>query len=211
MTLLRNIAISIILIGPFIAPSLSFPEIEVSLKNGGTIIADGCMETGDMLVCSKLGGFFEIKRNDISDYKEITAKQPAIQAARADYSGPVHRDSGEDGIFASDATDPARGGPDYTRQDDAPAVEHGNRTLADKKLDRITRKKMELTSVRKKLMKEREQLHKDVKNAVVIKTGKQLREILKRISDLDARTAEFNREIDKLNKEEQAIIEKLEK
>lgn len=211
MTFLRNIAISIILIGPFIAPPLSFPEIEISLKNGGTIIADGCRETGDRLICSKLGGFFEIEKNDISGYKEITAKHPAIHEAPADSSVPAPGDSGEDGIFATDATDPAEGGPDYTRQDDAPTVEHGNRKWADKNLDRITRKKLELTAVRKKLMKEREQLRKDVKNAGVIKTGKQLREILKRISDLDARAAKFNKEIDKLNKEEQSIIEELEK
>ncbi|MEC4676841.1 MAG: hypothetical protein VST72_07995 [Nitrospirota bacterium] len=213
MTFLRNIAISIILISPFIAPPLSFPEIEISLKNGGTIIAEGCSEKDDLLICSKLGGFFEIEKNDVSDYKEITSKQPVYHEAPENSSEPAPGDSPEAGIYVSDATEPANGGPDYTGQgqDNAPAVEHGNRKRADKKLDRITRKKMELTAVRKKLMKERDLLHKDVKNAGVIKTGKQLREILKRMSDLDARTARFNREIDKLSKEEQAIIEELEK
>jgi len=60
---------------------------------------------------------------------------------------------------------------------------------------------------RNRLIKEREQLHEDVKNAGVVRTQEQIDAIVKRITDLEARINGFNDEVKRLNDEESKLIE----
>lgn len=75
------------------------------------------------------------------------------------------------------------------------------------RLDQITERKSVLQPERDKLIREREQLHADVKNAGVIRTRGQLNAITTRITELEARINGFNAEVKKLNEEEKAILD----
>lgn len=75
------------------------------------------------------------------------------------------------------------------------------------RFDQITERKRVLQPEREKFIKEREQLHADVKNVGVVRTQGQIDAIAKRITDLEARINSFNAEVKKLNEEEKAIID----
>ncbi len=76
-----------------------------------------------------------------------------------------------------------------------------------KRLDEINERKAVMKPERERLIKEREQLHEDVKNAGVVRFQEQIDAIAKRITDLEARINGFNEEVKKLNEEEKAMID----
>src|SRR5512135_2762062 len=52
-------------------PSVSYADIKVTLTNGREIIADSCEWEGGRLVCTKMGGTFDIEKQDVAGVKEI--------------------------------------------------------------------------------------------------------------------------------------------
>ncbi len=77
----------------------------------------------------------------------------------------------------------------------------------EERLDQITQRKLVLQQEREKLIKERQQLHDDVKNTEVIRNQAQLDALKNSISDLETRINAFNEEVKKLNEEEQKILD----
>lgn len=162
-------------------------------------------------------------------------EQPAAAPQSADISRPavVQQPVGQDDVRqgTSSFTDnsaaavsekkqinetpsPAGGPSDGKAETEAKVAQSGEGKLVKgltaeqtARLDQITERKGVLQPERDKLIKEREQLHADVKNAGVIRTKGQLDAITTRITDLEARINSFNAEVKKLNEEEKAIID----
>lgn len=76
-----------------------------------------------------------------------------------------------------------------------------------KRLDEINERKAVLKPERERLIREREQLHEDVRNSGVVRFQEQIDAIARRITDLEARINGFNEEVKKLNEEEKRLIE----
>jgi len=188
--------VSLSLILPLIIVSSSFSEVKILLKNGRSIIADSCTEANGKFVCSRMGGTFDIEKNDVSEAEEITVEkrfsEPETKAEQEETKKP-----------ATDAGDSAK--------PDAGVLIKGATPEAEKRLDRITKRKIDLKTDRDNLIKERDQLHEDVKNAGMVKTQAQLDALKKRIADLENRINAFNDEVKNLNDEEQRIVEGLKK
>ncbi len=77
----------------------------------------------------------------------------------------------------------------------------------EKRLDDFDQRKSEMSARRDLLMKERDQLHLDVKDAGVIRSQDQFDTFKKRIADLETRITGFNEEVRKLNEEQKAFLE----
>jgi chromosome segregation ATPase len=164
-------------------PLAAMSEVKISLKNGRDIMADSCSDSKDRLVCEKLGGTFEIEKKDILETRGITIEHENINESPVPETVPV--------------------GEGQKEADKSSA----------KRLDEITRRKLELKQEREKLSKEREQLRHDAKKMSTLYTypQEQADELNKRISDIEERINRFNEEVKKLNAEESSIIEGLNK
>ena len=75
------------------------------------------------------------------------------------------------------------------------------------RLDQINEKKTAMRTERDRLIKERDQLHQDVKDAGVVRNQEQFDAIKNRISELEKKINSFNDEVNKLNNEEAGILE----
>ena len=173
-------------------------EVKVTLKNGRDIIAESCRDTKDKLICEKMGGTVEIDQKDILDIKGITIER----------SEQIPEEKKEQETAAG-GKEPVKPEADLKRTEKQP---QGN-VIKDlgpedvKRLDQITQRKLVLQPEREKLIKERQQLHDDVKTMEVIRTQAQLDALKNRISDLETRMNAFNEEVKKLNEEEQKILD----
>jgi hypothetical protein len=167
-------------------PSFSSAAVRIELKNGQTIVADECRESGRSLQCYKMGGTFAIEKGDIASVKRTsengTSEEETFPSVRKE---PV----------------PAAGGADHGAEPKNPATD----TRA--KLDRITAQKRALLPQREKLVKERERLQEEVKEAPAWMTVDRFDALKKKISALDEKIKSFNEEVRKLNGEEKAILD----
>jgi chromosome segregation ATPase len=171
-----------------VLPSPSAAAVRIELKNGGTIIADECREADGKMLCYKMGGTFEIEKQDIASMRK-TAAGEAIEEQGASPGQPETKE--EESKTGEDA------GAGH------PAAE------ARKRLREITERKRALLPEREKLFKERERLQKEVKEAPDWMTTDRYGDLEKKISALDERIKSFNGEVQKLNQEEKRLLDSL--
>lgn len=82
---------------------------------------------------------------------------------------------------------------------------------AEKRLAEITKQKLALKKDQEKLVTDREQLHKEIKEAGVVRSQKKLDSFTKRVDTLEERISKFNSNLDNLNKEEEELLRILDK
>jgi hypothetical protein len=171
-----------------LTPALSSAGVKVTLKNGRTVYANWCKETGGKLFCDVAGGTFEIDRKDIVGMMDTTsqASEPASLQEPAAAAG---------------------------EKQPKPVLKQGEVTIVRgltpeqiKRLDQINERKAVLQPERDKLIKERDQLHEDVKNMGVVRYQSQIDSVKQRIADIEARIIAFNDEVKKLNEEESRLL-----
>lgn len=175
--------------------------VMITLKSGRVIIADACREFGSQLRCDLPNGAVEVERQDIESIKEIKIMQRFAVEAQ-----PIASAAGADKKDESDKTAAHANVPGQS----------GNGRLTSsltpeqvKRLDQIVERKTILQPEREPLIKEREQLHEDVKNMGMIRKQSQYDDLKKRISDLEIKISSFNDEVKRLNEEEAGLLDTL--
>ena len=179
-------------------PLAAMSEVRISLKNGRDIIADNCSDSKDKLVCQKMGGTFEVEKKDILEVRNITIKHEKMNEGPV--PEPVPLGEGQKGADKSTA-----GTIDSAKPGEGVLI-RGTNPEQEKRLDEITKRKLELKQERDTLSKDREQLNQDVKAMGTIHKQEQFDEIKKRLSDVEERITRFNEEVKKLNEEEEKIV-----
>lgn len=179
---------SALIIPLLVSASPSFSDVKIELRNGSSITADECRESGAGLLCSKMGGTFEIEKRDIVRIR-------TVKGGRSEDNGAVTPEAG-----AAD-TEKAETG----NAGKIPAGDSDSKGAAANRLEEIRQRKQELNNERGKLIKDREQLQIDIKNAPDWMPAAQHDELNKRNSDLDERIKKFNAEVKELNNEERKI------
>jgi hypothetical protein len=182
-------------------PALSSSEVKITLTNGRTIIADFCRESKGKLLCDMSGGTVEFDKQEIESIKEVTIQRrpgPAVDIQPEASNGePEKKEDVEK--KAADVKTPVEVGNER--------VVRGLNPEQAKQLDMINEKKTAMKAERERLIKEREQLHEDVKSAGVVRNQEQFDALKKRISDLEARINGFNEEVKRISEEESRLIE----
>lgn len=197
----------IILIAVALQPHFSSAEVRIELKNGRSIIADGCKEMKDRLICEKMGGTFEIDKQDIQSLKGITIKRKeSYEAAPEEPS-----EAGEAGKETKTGGDAAPAGAPREKKEGEGALIRRGSPEQEKRLDEITARKKELIAQREALVRDRDQLHEDVRNMGMIKSQEEFDAVKKRISGLEARINGFNEEVNRLNAEEERLLGEIKK
>jgi len=179
-------------------PAFSSADVKVTLTSGREIIADACEEEGGRLICTKMGGTFDIEKKDVTNIREI--KSGGYEPSPGEPASPQ----------PAEPEKKTNGAPGENRQDkEKPAA--GGESGAMKRLDDIAQKKKELYSEREKLVKEREQLEADLNKAPDWMPTKQYEELTKRNDQITEKIKLFNDEAVKLKEEENQIVEGLKK
>ncbi len=178
-------------------PSLVFAGVKIELKNGRTIIADSCEDTGASLACSKMGGTFDIEKKDIEKIREVSG-------------GSTDDEVAPDGTDATQETGQGKKEPDGRDNGDrtkgAPA---GAGVTGDAgRLEEIKKRKLEMAPERERLLKERQELQEDMKKAPDWMPVNQYEELQKRNAELDEKIKKFNEEVGGLDRQEKNIIDK---
>lgn len=181
-------------------PAFSSAGVRISLSNGRYIIADACRDSKGKLVCDVSGGIVEISRQDITSINEVTIQRQQDVSEPSEGSGSAADEKKTEGK-------PAPGAKGSEISEGGAKLPGGLTASQIKRLDEITERKTVLKPEREKLIKEREQLHEDVKNQAMIRTQAEFDSYKKRISDLEAKIIGFNDEVKKLNEEEKSIID----
>lgn len=186
-----------------VMPSLSSADVKIMLKNGRTIIADSCRDTQDSLVCEKLGGTFSFSKREIENLKEIAGGKKDYEEEE-----PVPEETTEEGAPPGDT--PAAGGRAAAEQAGDTLV-RGVNPDADKRLDEINSRKLELKEEREKLVKEREQVREEIRKAGEIRSRDKFIELSNRDSEMKNKIDRFNAEAAALDQEEGQLIKSLKK
>jgi chromosome segregation ATPase len=173
----------------FILPSPSTAAVSIELKNGGTIIADECREADGKLLCYKMGGTFEIEKQDVASTKKISATEN------------IEEQEASPSVQPETTVEPAK--PNGNAGADNTAAE------TQKRLEQITERKRALLPEREKLIKEREHLQEEVKKAPDWMTTDRYNDLKKKNADIDKRIKSFNDAVKKLNQEEKTIRDSL--
>jgi len=182
-----------------LVPALSPAEVKVTLKNGRSFIADFCREAKGKMVCDVRGGTMEVPRSDVAGIREVHVQRESFSIEEE----PEPEASAEE-----------KRAPETPQAEkkEAPSKPGEGRLITGltpeqtKRIDAISARKAVLKPQREELIREREQIHEDVKNAGVVRTQEQIDAIADRIIDLEARINSFNKEIEDLNDEEDALI-----
>ena len=192
----RSIQISaLVVFGFFIFQQAVLAGVEISLKNGRKIIADRCKDSEGKLTCDKSDGTFTIDKKDVLGMKTINIERTPSRQLPEEESASSEKEADKSGPDVKGAE----------KQTEGTRVK-GPGTEEEKRLDEITRIKLGKREEREMLVKEREQLRDDVKNAGLIRSKEQFDSIQKRITDLDEKINKFNEEVNKLNEEEKKIL-----
>ncbi len=157
-------------------PSAAFSDVRIYLRNGATITADGCEESGGALACFRAGGVFELDKKEVERVQEI----------------------------AGSANGPAPELPANAAQEKKTGEKEAALT-PKQQFDQIQQQKMELQKEREKLLREREQIQADLKKAPDWMPDKQFDELKKRNTELDEKVKKFNEEAKRLDAEEKKI------
>jgi hypothetical protein len=187
MRLLHGGCLLAIAVAVLILPSLAPAAVRIELKNGRTIIADECRESDGTLECYKMGGTFVIEKRDIASIKKTSASESLDENETAPSAQPEVK---EGAAKTEKSAEPGNPGAE-----------------ARKRLDWITGRKRALQPEREKLVKEREHLQEEQKNAPYWMTVYQFNDLKQKISSLDERIKAFNDEAKKLNEEEKTILD----
>jgi hypothetical protein len=166
-------------------PLAAMSEVKVTLKNGRDIIADSCSYSRDKLICEKMGGTFEIEKKDIADRKEVTIKRQETPSS------------------------PEEGAPSEkpaSAEKNANQGSEGGRADFKMRLEEINQTKKELIPVRESLAKERERLNAEAKAQGTVLSPDVAASYKKKFNEIDAKINSFNKEIKKLNEEEQTVL-----
>jgi len=187
-----QISALIIFISLVVFPLKAMSEVKITLKNGREIIADRCKDSEGKLTCETSDGTFRIDRKDVLNMKNITIErpEPVEEAAPAVASPDENKDEPR-------AAETGQAG----QKTAAKAPAGGPAGEQDKRLAEIMAKRAEYEAEREALMKERQQLHDDVKAAGVISANGPFQDFQKRLKDLDVRIKAFNDKVNKLNEE----------
>lgn len=172
-------ALVISLVLPADAPA----GVAIHLKNGMTMTADSCEESGGTLTCYKMGGAFLLNRSDVeklSERKTAVEDEPAAAEAAPG--------------AAPDKVEPAK--DDDQKKELTP----------EEQFNQIRQRKMELQDEGKKLAQDREKLREDVKQSPDWMTTDQFEALSKRNKEMDERLKKYNEEVKRLNEEETKII-----
>ena len=140
----------------------------------------------------------EIDRNDIADIKDVKVQKKMIREEAPEAEAQAEEKKQRETPEAEKKAAPAQNGEGKPVR--------GLTPVQIKRLDEINERKAVLKPERERLMRERDQLHEDVKNAGVVRTQEQIDAIAKRVTELEARINGFNDEVRRLNEEENALI-----
>jgi hypothetical protein len=166
-------------------PGHSVGEVQISLKNEASIIADECREESDRLVCFKMGGTFEIEKRDVLSIKNISPSRSVTpDTLRPDEAAPGRSDS------PVNAGDKAGG-----------ALTAGTVSGAASPSDAAAQRRLGLQAEREALLRERQKIQADMKNAPDWMPPNQFNELTRRNAELDARIKRFNEEASRLSEE----------
>lgn len=177
-------------------PALSSSEMKITLKNGRSIIADDCRQINGAFLCDIAGGTVEFDKQEIESMKEVKIERRVVIDTQPAASNGTEAEKKEDAEKEiSNVQTPAKVGEER--------VVRGLSPEQTKQLDRINEKKTAMKAERERLIKEREQLHEDVKNAGVVRNQEQFNALKRRIAELEKKIISFNEEVNKLNAEEQ--------
>jgi len=178
--------------------AVSSADVKITLESGREIIAEACEDEGGRLICTKMGGTFDIEKKDVANIREIRSGEYEPPSDEPASSPPAEPEKKTDGA-------PGENPPDKEK---SPA---GGESGAMKRLDDIAQKKKELSSEHDKLVKEREQLEEDLKKAPDWMPTDQYEALTKRNDQLTEKIKLFNEEAVKLREEEKRIVEGLKK
>lgn len=169
-------------------PCISLGEVQINLKNETSIRADECREENDRLVCFKMGGSFELEKRDVLSVQNRSGRSaPVPDTDRSAAEIPTEADSPAKAGERTDGTLPAGTGP--TSADPAASSD----TLAQKRLS--------LQAERESLLRERQKIRDDIKNAPDWMPENQYNELNRRNTELDTRIRRFNEEAGKLSEQ----------
>ena len=193
----RNLFFAILLV--IAVPVCSSAEVKITLKNGRSFIADSCKKDGGRLLCEMHGGTMEIDMKDIARTEDVKGRSNAGSEQRFEPMGEDRagdRETPEKSAVEKQAT-PAEAAGQSVR---------GLSPEQSKRFAEINKRKNELTLERENLIRDRERLYDDIKNAGVVKTQEQFDAIKSRISDLESRITRLNDQVKNLNDEENSIF-----
>lgn len=166
-------------------PGYSSGEVQINLRNDSSIIADECREETDRLVCYKMGGTFEIEKRDVLSMKNISGRRAPVPDAGG-----------------SDAESTGRSDSSVKAEDKAgDALPAGKVPDTAKPSDPLAQKRQLLQEERERLLKERQKIQDDIKNAPDWMSEKQFNELNRRNAELDAGIKKFNEEAGRLSEQ----------
>ncbi len=168
-------------------PALSSAGVKVMLKNGREVIADTCEAEGDRLVCTKMGGTFDLEKKDVESMKQTSGGEEAAPAVEPAENQPAEQEKKAEGAQGADRA--------------------GKEAGDSKRLAEIRQKKKDLFTEREKLVKERQQFQEDLKKAPDWMSTKQYDELNKRNTEITEKIKRFNEEAERLSEEEKRITE----
>ncbi len=178
-------------------PSLSYPDVKVTLTNGREIVADSCTEERDRLICTRMGGTFDIEKKDVVGVRDIKGVRGDSLSTEQVPAEPEKK------------IDNAPGNNSPEKELQIPPA--GGQSGAMKRLENIAQRKKELFSEREKLVKEREQLDEDIKKAPDWMPTNRFDDLNNRSAQLTEKIRLFNEEARRLSEEEKQIVEELKK
>ena len=185
----RVLLIGVSIILPLLSAPPSSSDTKIELRNGRSITADSCRESGASLRCYRMGGSFEIDKRDIVSSRTTEGAEAGndeITSEESDTAGAKREATEDAGQSSSDDTG-------------------GVRKSSAERLDEIGKRKAELVKEREKLVKERLRLQEDVKKAPDWMMPERYNKLNSRNADLDAQIKKFNGEVKALNDEEKKI------
>jgi hypothetical protein len=174
------------------APAGSLADVRIQLRNESAIIADECQDQIDRYVCFKMGGTFEIEKKDIVSIKNITVRSQGVPVTelqnKTSGSQPAQLKQNGSGEEAA-----KKGGAGQT-QDKIAAPP-----------DPFAEKALELQTEREKLVKEKQQIQEEIKNAPIGITAFQINDLNRRNAELDEKIRKFNEEARRLMEEDKKL------
>ena len=192
---LRKILFCSALTLTMLLPAYSFAGVSVMLKNGRSVNADACGDKGDRLVCLRAGGLFELDKSDIDKVLETADMPQEGEDKQPPEKVPAKTAETDNKAAAGGKTDVAPSG--------------GKQGSPEKEIERIIARKKELMQERDALAKDRQKVEEDIKNARDWMSTDQFDELQKKAADIDKRVNSFNNEVNRLDKEEEVVLEQL--
>jgi len=156
----------------------AFGEIKVTLKNGNEIIADECRSDGDILICYKIGGSFEIEKVDIASTANITIKERYMAVEEeTEKTAPEKAEPPKKDAEGGAVSDSKASGASEKSQGRTPV---DNEAAAG------------LLAEREKLVLEQKKVQEDVKNAPIYMNQVQFNELKRRNDEIEEKIKAFN-------------------